>query len=63
MFEGDSCGKAKANSPVPVVDGVNKFLEQMEMPYSKDATNYRFPLSKMEYSDEMHQKLKGNRDD
>ena len=60
VFEGEPGRKCIANSPQPLVDGMNKFLSLMEITFRRDPTNFRPRINKLDSKKDKEQKLSGN---
>lgn len=42
VFEGRASESTKACSPTSLLSGMNKFLEQLQITFRRDPTNYRY---------------------
>ena len=42
VFEGEPSVKTTACSPQPLLTGMNKFLEQLQITFRRDPNNYRY---------------------
>ncbi|CAG5097984.1 Oidioi.mRNA.OKI2018_I69.XSR.g15318.t1.cds [Oikopleura dioica] len=60
VFEGQPGIKTTANSPVGLLEGMNKFLESLEITFRRDPTNYRPRINKMDSVKDVEQKTSGN---
>jgi ATP-binding cassette subfamily E protein 1 len=59
VFEGEPGKHAKANTPLPVVEGMNKFLGIMGITFRRDPTNFRPRINKLNSVKDKEQKLAG----
>jgi len=60
VYEGNPSIDCTAGSPQSVVTGMNKFLEQLEITFRRDPTNFRPRINKMDSQMDKEQKLSGN---
>jgi ATP-binding cassette subfamily E protein 1 len=60
VFEGQPGIKTTANSPIGLLEGMNKFLESLEITFRRDPTNYRPRINKMDSVKDVEQKTSGN---
>lgn len=47
VFEGQPSIKTLANEPQPLVTGMNRFLELLQITFRRDPTNYRPRINKV----------------
>lgn len=47
-FEGTPAVECRCTSPEPLISGMNKFLEMMEITFRRDPTNFRPRINKHE---------------
>lgn len=60
VYEGTPSVKAMANSPQPLLKGMNDFLSSLEITFRRDPTNFRPRINKSESAKDREQKLAGN---
>lgn len=60
VFEGQASVCTLANSPQPLLSGMNKFLGQLQITFRRDPNNYRPRINKLESVKDVEQKLSGN---
>lgn len=60
VFEGIPSIKAKANSPQNLLNGMNKFLEQLNISFRRDPNNFRPRINKLNSVKDVEQKRSGN---
>ena len=60
VYEGVPSVKAKANSPVTLLSGMNQFLESLEITFRRDPTNYRPRINKDASQLDQEQKASGD---
>jgi len=60
VYEGEPGRKCLANTPQPLVDGMNKFLALMGITFRRDPTNFRPRINKLDSVKDKEQKLSGN---
>jgi len=60
VFEGQPSISTKANSPQPLLGGMNKFLEQLQITFRRDPNNFRPRINKLNSVKDCEQKLNGN---
>ncbi|KAJ9070113.1 Fe-S cluster-binding ribosome biosynthesis protein [Entomophthora muscae] len=60
VYEGTPSVKALANSPQPLLKGMNDFLKSLEITFRRDPTNFRPRINKSESAKDREQKLAGN---
>ena len=60
VYEGEPGINCKANSPQGLVDGMNKFLDMLEITFRRDPSNYRPRINKMNSVLDKEQKQSGN---
>lgn len=60
VYEGTPSVNAKANSPQPLLKGMNDFLRSLEITFRRDPTNFRPRINKSESAKDREQKLAGN---
>ena len=59
-FEGTPAVEARCTAPEPLISGMNKFLEMMEITSRRDPTNFRPRINKHESQKDQEQKKAGN---
>lgn len=60
VYEGNPSIDCTANSPQSLLTGMNKFLEQLEITFRRDPSNFRPRINKLESQMDKEQKLTGN---
>ena len=60
VYDGVPSVKAKANSPQPLLSGMNTFLESLEITFRRDPTNFRPRINKMDSQLDQEQKSNGD---
>merc|ERR1739844_719192 len=60
VFEGTPSVNTKACTPQSLLTGMNKFLEQLQITFRRDPTNYRPRINKMNSVKDSEQKASGN---
>jgi len=60
VFEGQASVETLANSPQPLLSGMNKFLGQLEITFRRDPNNFRPRINKLDSIKDCEQKLSGN---
>jgi len=60
VYEGNPSIDCVANSPQSLLTGMNKFLEQLDITFRRDPTNFRPRINKLESQMDREQKLSGN---
>jgi ATP-binding cassette subfamily E protein 1 len=60
VFEGQPSVKTLANSPQFLLNGMNKFLESLEITFRRDPNNFRPRINKMNSVKDTEQKHSGN---
>lgn len=60
VFEGTPSIKTLANSPEPLLSGMNRFLEQLDITFRRDPTNFRPRINKLASVKDLEQKRAGN---
>merc|ERR1712110_194649 len=60
VFEGQASVDTLANSPQPLLSGMNKFLGQLEITFRRDPNNFRPRINKLDSIKDCEQKLSGN---
>lgn len=60
VFEGIPSIKARANSPQNLLNGMNKFLEQLNISFRRDPNNFRPRINKLNSVKDVEQKKSGN---
>ncbi|KAI0226104.1 Fe-S cluster-binding ribosome biosynthesis protein [Massospora cicadina] len=60
VYEGTPSINALANSPQPLLKGMNDFLKSLEITFRRDPTNFRPRINKSESAKDREQKLSGN---
>lgn len=59
VYEGIPAKETFANSPVPLIEGMNKFLKMMNITFRRDPTNFRPRINKLGSVLDSEQKSKG----
>ncbi len=59
VYEGEPGSKCKANSPMSMVEGMNKFLSMMGITFRRDPINYRPQINKLNSKLDREQKASG----
>jgi len=59
VYKGQPAVHATANSPVPLVSGMNAFLTDLEITFRRDPTNYRPRINKLDSVKDKEQKSAG----
>merc|ERR1712130_469772 len=60
VFEGQASVNTLANTPQPLLSGINKFLGQLEITFRRDPNNYRPRINKLDSIKDCEQKASGN---
>merc|ERR1712228_941798 len=60
VFEGTPSVETTANTPQPLLGGMNKFLEQLQITFRRDPSNFRPRINKLNSVKDSEQKLSGN---
>ena len=60
VYEGTPAIDCTANAPQPLLSGMNSFLQQLEITFRRDPTNYRPRINKFESLKDKEQKTSGN---
>jgi ATP-binding cassette subfamily E protein 1 len=60
VFEGEPSIKTLARSPEPLLSGMNRFLQSLDITFRRDPTNYRPRINKLASQKDMEQKKSGN---
>ncbi|KAI8906536.1 P-loop containing nucleoside triphosphate hydrolase protein, partial [Powellomyces hirtus] len=60
VYEGQPSVRAKANRPESLLTGMNKFLQDLQITFRRDPTNFRPRINKFESVKDKEQKLAGN---
>merc|ERR1719154_12758 len=60
VFEGEASVDTLANSPQPLLSGMNKFLGQLEITFRRDPNNFRPRINKLDSIKDCEQKASGN---
>jgi ATP-binding cassette subfamily E protein 1 len=60
VYEGEPGVKCVANSPQGLVDGMNKFLNMLEVTFRRDSYNFRPRINKLNSVLDKEQKTAGN---
>jgi ATP-binding cassette subfamily E protein 1 len=60
VYEGTPSVNAMANSPQPLLSGMNKFLESLDITFRRDPTNFRPRINKLDSQMDQEQKTAGN---
>merc|ERR1719324_2083338 len=60
VYEGQPGIKCRASTPKSLLEGMNLFLEQLEITFRRDPTNYRPRINKSESVKDREQKTAGN---
>jgi len=56
VYDGEPGVHCTANSPQALIDGMNKFLEQLDITFRRDPTNYRPRINKLASQKDREQK-------
>lgn len=59
VYEGEPGVKCVASSPMPLLEGMNKFLAQLEITFRRDPTNFRPRINKVDSVKDREQKQCG----
>lgn len=59
VYEGDPGVEATANAPQSLLTGMNKFLQQLEITFRRDPSNFRPRINKMDSVKDREQKSTG----
>merc|ERR1712198_587561 len=59
VFEGQASVNTLANTPQPLLSGMNKFLGQLEITFRRDPNNYRPRINKLDSIKDCEQKASG----
>lgn len=59
VFDGEPSIRTEAHSPQSLVTGMNKFLEQLNITFRRDPTNYRPRINKLDSQKDSEQKRLG----
>ncbi|GMT18077.1 hypothetical protein PFISCL1PPCAC_9374, partial [Pristionchus fissidentatus] len=60
VFDGQPSVNATANAPQALLEGMNKFLKQLDITFRRDSETYRPRINKMHSVKDMEQKKSGN---
>eukprot|EP00835_Amoeboradix_gromovi_P000166 NODE_5_length_49639_cov_0.484336.p28 type:complete len:113 gc:universal NODE_5_length_49639_cov_0.484336:44246-43908(-) len=60
VYDGSPGVKAHANSPQPLLSGMNAFLKTLDITFRRDPTNFRPRINKFDSQLDKQQKLSGN---
>jgi len=60
VFEGTPSVETLANTPQPLLSGMNKFLDQLQITFRRDPNNFRPRINKLDSVKDVEQKLSGN---
>merc|ERR1712060_547211 len=60
VYEGEPGIHCVASSPTSLLDGMNRFLEQLQITFRRDPTNFRPRINKLESQKDQDQKRNGN---
>jgi len=60
VYEGNPGIHCTASAPMSLLEGMNKFLAQLEITFRRDPTNFRPRINKMESQKDSEQKKAGN---
>merc|ERR1719487_2093820 len=60
VYEGEPGVACVASTPMTLLAGMNKFLEQLEITFRRDPTNFRPRINKMESQKDKEQKSTGS---
>ncbi|KAL6043837.1 ABC transporter E member 2 [Balamuthia mandrillaris] len=60
VYEGEASIDCKANAPESLLTGMNKFLENLDITFRRDPTNYRPRINKLDSVKDSEQKKSGN---
>jgi len=60
VYEGNPGVQCTASAPMSLLEGMNKFLAQLEITFRRDPTNFRPRINKMESQKDSEQKKAGN---
>jgi ATP-binding cassette, sub-family E, member 1 len=60
VYEGSPGVEAKANAPQSLLTGMNTFLQQLQITFRRDPTNFRPRINKHESVKDRDQKSSGN---
>lgn len=60
VYDGVPSVRARATKPESLLSGMNKFLEELEITFRRDPTNFRPRINKMDSVKDKEQKLSGN---
>ncbi|KAL9645587.1 hypothetical protein ABK040_000650 [Willaertia magna] len=60
VYDGIPAVKAYANTPQPLLSGMNKFLQNLNITFRRDPTNYRPRINKLNSMKDKEQKESGN---
>lgn len=60
VYEGEPGRKCKANRPMSLVEGMNKFLSMLQITFRRDASNGRPRINKLDSLIDKNQKSAGN---
>lgn len=60
VYEGEPGVDCKANTPQGLIDGMNRFLDMLEITFRRDPINYRPRINKLNSVLDKEQKVSGN---
>jgi len=60
VYEGSPARDCKANTPQPLLSGMNKFLKDLEITFRRDPSNHRPRINKLNSVKDKEQKASGN---
>lgn len=60
VYEGEPGVDCKANTPQGLIDGMNRFLDMLEITFRRDPVNYRPRINKLNSVLDKEQKISGN---
>ena len=60
VYEGIPAKECKATSPQSLLTGMNTFLEDLNVTFRRDPTNYRPRINKLDSQKDRDQKAQGN---
>lgn len=60
VYDGTPSVSARANSPESMLTGMNKFLEDLQITFRRDPTNFRPRINKLDSVKDKEQKVSGH---
>merc|ERR1712014_316596 len=60
VFSGTSAQQTACTTPEPMVSGMNRFLQMMDITFRRDPNNFRPRINKMNSRKDQEQKLTGD---